>query len=155
MNQFTPTPRHFWHTLETTASAEEIWRAWTDVEHWHEWDKGLKAASLQGAFQPGAKGTLVSLNGTTSQFVISDHQEGKSYTFKTSLPLASLSVKRFLHEKGGVTSFTHEVWFDGLLGRVFALLLGKNFMSILPSVMGNVRRIAEGTASKRETLSML
>lgn len=155
MKHFTSTPRHFRHTLETFASPEDIWRVWTDVERWHEWDKGLKAASLQGVFKHNAKGSLVSLNGTTSHFIITVYQSGETYTFKTILPLASLNVKRYLSQKDGVTSFTHEVWFDGLLGRVFALLLGKNFMNILPSVMENVRSIAEETSSKRETASML
>lgn len=143
MTNTTPTPRHFWHTIETTASASDIWTVWTDVAHWHEWDKGLKSASLQGSFQYNAHGTLVGVNGRTSHFTVTAYQEGTSYTFTTDLPLAKLHVKRTLAHRSGLTSFTHEVWFDGLLGGIFGLLLGKNFMAILPSVMEEVRLIAE------------
>ena len=147
----TPTPRHFWHTLTTTAHTHDIWKIWTDVSRWHHWDKGLQSSSLHGLFQKGTKGSLISLNGTVSQFMITEYQEGISYTFATKLPLAQLHVKRTVFEQNNTVTFTHEVWFDGLLGWFFALLLGKNFMKMLPSVMEEVREIAETSPSFHET----
>jgi hypothetical protein len=138
-----PTPRHFWHTIETSLSPSALWGIWTNVSEWHLWDKGLKSASLEGSFRKGATGSLVSLNGAVSRFTITEMSEGNSYTFATDLPLAKLHVKRYFQQNGGTLRFTHEVWFDGLLGRVFAMLLGKNFMKILPLVMEEVRKKAE------------
>ncbi len=144
-----PTSRHFWHTATTTAHPDDIWSVWTDVANWHTWDKGLKSATLQGTFRKGALGSLVSLNGQTSRFTITEFHDRKSYTFTTALPLARLNVKRSWTSDGARTHFTHEVWFDGLLGGVFAMLLGKNFWAILPSVMEEVAKNAEAKSNVR------
>ena len=142
-----PSQRHFWHSTTTSASPEDIWNVWTNVSEWHLWDKGLQSASLEGAFKLGAPGNLVSLNSTMSHFTITEFSDQHSYTFSTALPLARLNVKRFFESasegSGTKTRFTHEVWFGGLLGGVFAMLLGKNFMRLLPSVMEEVKRLAE------------
>ncbi len=141
-----PKPRHFWHSTTTGANSDDIWNIWTDVSEWHLWDKGLQSASLEGAFKLGAAGKLVSLNGTTSRFTITEFSDQHSYTFSTALPLARLNVKRFFESNSTETRFTHEVWIDGVLGGVFAILLGKNFMRLLPSVMEEVKRLAETRA---------
>ena len=142
-----PRPHHFWHSVTTSASPDDIWNVWTNVSEWHLWDKGLQSASLEGSFKLGAVGKLVSLNGTTSRFTITEFNDRRSYTFSTALPFARLNVQRFFESSSKKSSpetrFTHEVWFDGLLGGVFAILLGKNFMRLLPSVMEEVKRLAE------------
>lgn len=142
-----PSPRHFWHSTTTNASPDDVWSVWTNVSEWHLWDKGLQSASLEGTFKLGAVGKLVSLNGTTSRFTITEFSDQHSYTFSTALPLARLNVKRFFESFGTETRFTHEVWFDGVLGGIFAMLLGKNFMRLLPSVMEEVKRLAEARAN--------
>jgi Polyketide cyclase / dehydrase and lipid transport len=149
-NSSTPTPRHFWHTLSTNASSEAVWRVWTTVSEWHTWDKGLKSAALQGAFVLNAEGSIVSQNGSTSRFRITTFEDGISYTFSTALPLATLHVKRTLSQRNQRQEFTHEVWFDGLLGGIFAQMLGKNFMAILPNVMQEVKVLAEADIHSRQ-----
>lgn len=135
-------PRHFWHTLESTAPPEKIWATWTDVARWHQWDSGLKQAEMTEAFALGAKGVITSLEGRKSKFKVVDYQPGQSYTFKTQLPLGSLYVKRSLEVKAGKTYFTHEVWFSGLTGGIFARQFGPKFMTMLPEVMNQVKNQA-------------
>ncbi|MEL6941315.1 MAG: SRPBCC family protein [Bacteroidota bacterium] len=91
-----PTNQHFWHTKETTATAAEIWSLWTDVGNWKAWDTGLKDAQLEGDFGLGAKGVITSLEGRKAKFKVTDYVEGQSYTYKTTLPLGGLYVKRYL-----------------------------------------------------------
>ncbi len=59
------------------------------------------------------------------------------------LPLSSLNVYRYLHDRSDDTVFTHEVSFKGLLAPLFWFLLGRKFRAVLPSVMSNIVRIAE------------
>lgn len=143
----TPSDKHFWHSMETSASPERIWEVWTDVSRWHTWDTGLQAAALEGPFGLGAKGTLTSLEGRTSRFKIVALEPGISYTFKSTLPMGGLYVKRTLARQGAATVFTHEVWFQGLTGGLFARMLGAEFRAMLPGVMAKVRLKAEGKAS--------
>jgi Polyketide cyclase / dehydrase and lipid transport len=141
----------FSHTLKTAASPAQIWAIWTDVEHWSQWDTELKDARLEGAFGLGAVGKLTPKTGQVASFEISQFTLGESYTFTLQLPLCKLNVYRYLHSRwhslslgeSNDTSFTHEVSFQGLLSPVFGLLLGRQFQTVLPSVMENIKQIAE------------
>ena len=135
--------KHFCYTIKTDVSSENIWQTWINVNRWNEWDEGLRAASLNGDFQLGAKGVITSLEGQKSKFKVVDIDPGKFYTIKTRLPLGSLYVKRFLKTENGMTHFTHEVWFKGLTGGLFAKKFGPKFRALLPKVMENVEKIAK------------
>ena len=138
-----PTNKHFWHTIETTATPDKIWSVWIDVNNWKDWDTGLKDASIEGVFSLGAKGIIISLEGRKSKFKVVEYETGKSYTYKTKLPLGSLYVKRYLKTENGITTFTHEVWFKGLTSGIFAKAFGKKFRKMLPDVLANIKQIAE------------
>ncbi|MEM9078499.1 MAG: SRPBCC family protein [Bacteroidota bacterium] len=135
--------KHFWNTAKTSATPEKIWAIWTDVPNWKMWDSGLKDATLDGTFELKTKGKIISLEGRTSRFKITAYIPGKSYTFRTRLPLGALNLKRYLKVKQGVTFFTHEVWFTGLAGGIFAKRFGPEFRSLLPEVMEKIKILAE------------
>ena len=35
-------------SLETAASPAEVWRVWSDVDHWPEWNPDMKESRLDG-----------------------------------------------------------------------------------------------------------
>jgi len=138
----------FSNTVETTASAEDIWRLWTDVEKWPAWDSELVSAQLEGAFALGAMGQLVPRRGAPSQFVISQLADSKqieqrSYTFTVRLPLCKLHVRRFFSCPKDALYFTHEVSFEGITAPLFGLILGRQFRQILPQIMQSLKELAE------------
>jgi uncharacterized protein YndB with AHSA1/START domain len=134
----------FAHTIETSAPPEKIWGAWTDVEHWPQWDTELASAALDGSFALGATGSLKTKRGPVSRFTISELIPRVSYSFTTRLPLCELKVRRRLTRKeGGGAYFTHEVSFVGPLSFVFGNLLGRRYREALPTVMENLLKIAE------------
>ena len=134
---------HFLHTVVTDASKEEIWRLWTTPETWGKWDGGLKSARLDTTFEVGAKGKITDLDGRESTFTITEVDTLNSYTFKTNLPLARLTIKRFFHTANdGRTAFTHEVRFSGLLGGIFARSFGPGFRAELPPTMERLAQLA-------------
>ncbi|MEL6470101.1 MAG: SRPBCC family protein [Cyanobacteria bacterium J06623_4] len=133
----------FSRTLETTADPASVWAVWTDVAHWPEWDSELKDATLAGDFRLGAMGWLTPKQGPRLKFSIVQVNWGESYTYITYLPLCRLKVYRYMrqgvHQGEAPLSFTHEVSFEGFLGFFFGWLLGRQFKSVLPSVMQSVR----------------
>jgi hypothetical protein len=133
----------FSHTLKTSASAAKIWQIWTDVERWSEWDTELYSARLNDCFELGAVGKLTPKRGSVARFKISQFSRGESYTFTIKLPLCRLNVHRYLTDRADGLYFTHEVAFQGILAVIFGLLLGRKFKAVLPSVMQNVKQIAE------------
>ncbi|MCC5611285.1 SRPBCC family protein [Nostoc sp. CHAB 5834] len=132
---------HFSHTVKTTAAPELIWRIWTDVPGWKEWDEGLKGAELNGSFTALTRGTLLPARGPKSKFVLIEVIPNQTY--KTKLPLGALYVKRYLTTQRGETTFTHEVWLTGVTKGVFGRALGRNYRKILPGVMEKIKTIAE------------
>jgi len=138
-----PSNYHFWHTEKTTASPEAIWRVWTDVPQWKQWDTGLKEATLQGEFVEGVSGTLIPDKGPKSKFTITLVLEGRQYTFQTNIPFGKLIITRSLEVKNGETFFTHEVAFAGLFKKIFGKTLGAKYRKMLPEVMQKVKAIAE------------
>src|SRR5262245_65097563 len=43
------------HTIETSAPPEAIWRLWSDVEGWPEWNGDIERIELDGPFGPGGR----------------------------------------------------------------------------------------------------
>lgn len=137
-----PTGRHFWHTETTSADPAAVWALWTDVPNWGHWDDGLTSASLEGPFQPGAKGKILA-DGRTSHFQVLAVEEGKAYTFRTAFPLGGLNIRRSLSPKENKWEITHEVWFDGISKSLFGFILGRKWLTMLPAVVRKVKTLAE------------
>ncbi len=105
--------------------------------------KGLKEAQLEGEFKLSAKGKLIPDKGPKSTFIISEIAPNQSYTFKTNIPFGWLIITRTLDTKGGITYFTHEVEFTGILKKILGKRLGENYRAMLPEVLQAIKRIAE------------
>jgi uncharacterized protein YndB with AHSA1/START domain len=48
------------HSIETTAAPEAIWRLWSDVARWPEWNADLARSELSGPFAVGSVITMTS-----------------------------------------------------------------------------------------------
>jgi uncharacterized protein YndB with AHSA1/START domain len=144
-NTVTGSTRDFSCTVTTRSDRAHFWQIWTDVNGWPRWDTPLKAATLEGELRTGATGSLTTKNGQTSSFTITECQPMQSYTFRTNLPGATLTVQRSItceHDDGRL-EFTHRVRFTGALAGVFAAMLGPGFMRQLPEVMHELQRLSE------------
>jgi uncharacterized protein YndB with AHSA1/START domain len=42
------------HSIETSAAPSEIWRLWSDVDGWPEWNGDIERIELDGPFVPGS-----------------------------------------------------------------------------------------------------
>jgi len=140
--------REFSYTLETHAGAEQIWKLWTDVPNWKDWDSGLQSSQMDMPWALGAKGQLVSDKGRKVKFTVVKFEEGQRYAFRMKLPLGNMTVKRELEDEGGVTRFSHIVTFGGLTGGIFARLLGRDYQDMLPGVLAKIKELAEGKTAK-------
>jgi Polyketide cyclase / dehydrase and lipid transport len=134
---------HFHCTQRTTAPPARIWAIWTDVANWQTWDKGLKRAELGAPLAVGVRGRLVPDKGPESTFEITAVEAGRSYTFRTRVPLGALHVKRTLDQVDGHTQFTHEVWFSGISKGFFGWALGRKYRALLPGVLEAIKTQAE------------
>jgi Polyketide cyclase / dehydrase and lipid transport len=135
---------HFSFTIGIKNTPEKVWQTLIDVPTWAAWDTELKEAHLEGSFAVGAEGKLLPKKGPKLKFYISEILPNQSYTFKTKMPLGWLVIKRTLKVENGMTHFTDDIAFTGVLKRVFGFMLGNQFRSVLPEVMDNFKKLTEG-----------
>lgn len=132
--------RAFSWRVHVDAPRRAVWRLWTDVALWPEWDTELATAELEGAYDVGAKGTLTPKRGQPSRFYVDACDEGALTTVVMVLPLARLVMARRLID-GSVIE--HAVTFEGPLAGLWAALLGPRFRAALPGAMERLRMMAE------------
>lgn len=135
----------FSHSLTVHAPAERVWSIWMDVPNWPSWDIELKQARASASLALGVKGSVIPRMGFSSSFKVTDFETGRYYAFEVPLPLASLTVRRELQQQADATTFTHQVWFSGVAGPVFAAFFGPRYRAVLPKVMARIADQAVAT----------
>ncbi|PWU03222.1 MAG: polyketide cyclase [Bacteroidetes bacterium] len=130
-------------TMLTTAPPDRIWKIWTDVKNWKNWDLGLRESLIRGPFQKNAEGTLIPDKGPKAGFRVTSCVPNFSYTVTTKLPFAELHLHRYLGYHNSKTTVTHEVWLEGPLSQLWWKLIGKRYSKASPEVMKKLKQIAE------------
>src|SRR5262249_22408773 len=60
------------HDIETTAAPEAIWRLWSDVARWPEWNADLERSQLSGPFAAGGVITMTPYGGEPIELRIAE-----------------------------------------------------------------------------------
>ena len=135
------------YSVETTASKSTIWKLWTDVENWKQFDTILEYSYLvdDAYFELGAIGYINANGAPKTKFEIVELKEPESFTLSLKLPLwQTMELQRYYEENEfGYTTFTHEVNFKGGLRHIYYALLASTFKKELINVMENLKEIAE------------
>jgi uncharacterized protein YndB with AHSA1/START domain len=139
------TNRAFSHEVTTDAPPDAVWALWTDASTWKDWDKGLKSAEHEGEMKAGSKGRIIPLDGPAAGFTVTAVEPGKSYAFRTGLPLATLTVSREITGTAP-TRFRHSVSFSGPLAGYWSGQFGPGFRAALPPTMETLAAMAEAEA---------
>jgi hypothetical protein len=105
----------FEHTVITKAKAESIWKLYSDISTWVEWDKGIEFASLEGPFAAGTRGILQPEGQERLAFELTEVEPLHSFSDVTDIPNAGIQI-HFTHRLIQVaqgTSVTHKVTITG------------------------------------------
>ncbi len=131
------------HTVVTDASRQEIWKTWSDVNHWPDWDKGVEWCRLEGEFKTGSEYTLKPIGGPEVRAVITDCQPLQRFADVTRLPLANMEFSHELSEAADGLHVTHRVTISGPLGFVFAQIIGKDTARDFPQTIARLVQVAK------------
>src|SRR5438034_11507485 len=73
-------------SLETAASPATVWRVWSDVNHWPEWNPDMNESRLDGPLKLGATGMINTKSGGKHDVVVTQYEEvGRSRSRATLL----------------------------------------------------------------------
>lgn len=130
---------HAQHTLETTTQPESIWRCWTNVQGWPEWDESLASATLQGPMAPGAAGMINYRSGKRLAFRMVECVEGRRISFLGRVLGTNLTFVYSLEPSSMGTKLTHSVEARG----PFSWFLGRSLREGLPVAARKLAHLAE------------
>src|SRR5262245_2480578 len=73
------------HSVETTASPESIWRLWSDVTTWREWNADIERIELTGPFVPGSTIAMTPVGQETVELLIAEVSEPSLFVDQADL----------------------------------------------------------------------
>ncbi len=134
-------------SITTTASKERVWKHWTDVVNWKQFDVRYQYSYLDEGtkFGENAKGYVKGKGAPKTRFEIINHNPEDSFVISLKLPLYQrVELQRYfeVNEKGE-TLITHEVNFKGALKWLYYPILCGPFKKDLVHVLETLKQIAE------------
>ncbi len=130
-------------TIETNATKEQIWKLWTNVENWNNWDNQVEFSKLNGKFEKGTYGILKPIKSPKSKFQLISVENLRAFTTRSYLPLTKMDFTHELNEKKGKLYITHGVKITGVLTFLFSKIIGKKIIKELPDAMEQLSKMAE------------
>jgi hypothetical protein len=82
------------------ADPAAVWRAWTDVDSWPEWDVSKEVARLDGEFQVGATGWAKQRGQLGGRFTITAVEPGRSWVSECPLPFGRIVFDHLIEPVG-------------------------------------------------------
>ena len=129
------------HTVATTATPEQVWPLYAEVDRWLEWDSGLQAVTLDGPFAVGSRGTLQVEGQPPLVWELVEVTANASFTDVTEIPgVATLTFVHRIEPTADGSAIVHEVRIEGPA----AAQLGPMVTSDTPEAMEALARIAAG-----------
>ena len=88
---------------EVTFEAEpaQVWKVWTDVERWPEWDVSKEIARLDGPFQPGVSGWAKQRGNLGGSFTITVVDDGRRWVTQCPVPMGKVIFDHVLEPVAG------------------------------------------------------
>jgi uncharacterized protein YndB with AHSA1/START domain len=78
------------------AAPDVVWKVWTDVAGWPEWDVSKQLAQLDGPFEPGARGWAKQRGNLGGPFTITEVDPGRRWVSACPVPLGTVTFEHLL-----------------------------------------------------------
>lgn len=131
-------------SVETSAPADRIWKIWSDMSTWGEWNPNVSTMDWQGDFESGTTGVMNTRAGQHHKMKLLDVQPGKSFALETSVvPGTTFRFNCRIEPAGGRTRVGQWVEVKGPLGPVMGGMLGPQVSKEFGTLLSNLARKAE------------
>lgn len=133
------------HRTLIATSPAAIHAIYADVANWHLWDPDTRAATLNGPFAAGSRGTLTPSKGNTVPMMVRFADPERGFTVESRIPLLLRMV--FEHELNArgpsQTEVVHRVTLTGPLSWLIGPSLKRQLDAGLPVTLARLKRLAE------------
>ena len=126
------------------ATPDVVWRLWTDVARWPEWDVSKEIARLDGPFQPGTSGWAKQRGNLGGSFTITEVDEGRRWVTECPMPMGKVIFVHLVEPvPTGRVRVVKSVEVQGTFGSLLRLLAPKMRRDITES-LANLRKLVSG-----------
>jgi uncharacterized protein YndB with AHSA1/START domain len=133
------------HRVTVATPPAAVFRLYADVPNWPRWDPDTRAATLNGPFAIGSRGTLTPAKGNSITMVVTFADPARGFTVESRIPLLLRMV--FEHEliaRGpSETEVVHQVTLSGPLSWLVGPALKRQLDAGLPVTLARLKRMAE------------
>ncbi len=112
---------------------EDVWRVWTDVNHWTDWHDDLDYCKMERVFQVGNFFKLKPKGGPEFKITLTEVIEGKKFTDCTRFFGAKMYDTHELEETPDGLRLSNTLWVTGPLKWLWIKLVAKNVADSVPS----------------------
>jgi uncharacterized protein YndB with AHSA1/START domain len=125
------------------ADPATVWKVWTDVALWPEWDVTKDIARLDGPFQPGVSGWAKQRGNLGGSFTITAVDAGRRWVTECPMPLGKVIFDHLLEPvAGGRVRVVKRVEVQGGLGPLLRLVAPRMRRDITESLAALERRLS-------------
>jgi hypothetical protein len=133
-------------SLETTVSPAQVWRVWSDVNHWPEWNPDMKESRLDGPLKLGATGMINTKSGGKHDVVVTYYEEGRSFELEsTALPATKMAIRATIAASVTGSRITQGFEPRGLLAPIVGPMMSGPILKTFNSVLAGLKQKVEST----------
>ena len=130
---------HYEHGVEATATPEHIWRYWSDIAAWPQWNDGIEKIEIDGPFAVGTMFTMTRRGGPRCAAIGGD-RAGQLFTDEMDAgDFVVRTVHRLEPTATGRTRITHQTEITGpaagQVGPQFGPAITADFPGVLAALV--------------------
>lgn len=129
--------------IEIAVSPSTVFKIWSEVTRWKDWDPDTKEARLDGAFATGSIGRLVPTKGNGVNIRITECTPDASFTCEGGIPGFNMRFEHVVRPTSKGCEVVHRVIFSGILSFIFAPLIATQIRKGLPVTMASLKHFAQ------------
>ncbi len=133
------------HSVETTAAPEALWRHWSDMATWPQWNDGIEIIDVEGPFEVGTTFTMTPPADESIKMRLVEIKPGESFT--DELDAGNFVVRtehRLEPAAGGLTRIVYRTEITGEAADHIGPELGPQITADFPAVLAALAKRAGG-----------
>ena len=131
-------------SLQTKASPADVWRVWSDVSTWPDWNPDMKESRLDGPLQRGTTGTINTRSGGKHDVVVTFVEQGKSFELESSaMPGTRMAIRATVTPMNGGTRIAQAFEARGLLAPIVGPMMAGPILKTFSEVLAGLARKVE------------
>ena len=133
------------YSVETSAAPEALWRHWSDMAAWPQWNDGIESIDVEGPFVVGTAFTMTPPGDEPIRMRLVEIKPGESFTDEMDAgDFAVRTEHRLEPAAGGLTRIVYRTEITGEAAGPIGPQLGPQITADFPEVLAALAKRAEG-----------